>query len=87
MNIQSDRDALGVQHNGRMFAKQEADSSSSTGDKSVHGSANAENSNLNENSEGDWYHDEMSDKGLLRVLRAFAELHGEFEAKLKKIAV
>ncbi|KAL7973207.1 hypothetical protein HDV63DRAFT_260250 [Trichoderma sp. SZMC 28014] len=87
VNIQSDRDALGVQHNGRMFAKQEADSSSSTGDKSVHGSANAENSNLNENSEGDWYHDEMSDKGLLRVLRAFAELHGEFEAKLKKIAV
>ncbi|QLI74388.1 uncharacterized protein G6M90_00g114060 [Metarhizium brunneum] len=87
VDIQSDRDALGVQHNGRMFAKQEADSSSSTGDKSVHGPANVEKPNLNEDSEGDWYQDEMSDKGLLRVLRTFAELHGEFEAKLKKIAV
>ncbi|KAH7019989.1 hypothetical protein EDB80DRAFT_887549 [Ilyonectria destructans] len=87
-DIQSERYSLRVQQNGKMFAKQEeADSGSSTGETSVDGTANAENPNLNEDSEKDWYHGGMGEKGLLKVLRAFAELHGEFEAKLKKIAV
>ncbi|RYP45013.1 hypothetical protein DL768_008578 [Monosporascus sp. mg162] len=88
VDIQGERDALRVQRNGKMFVKQEeTDSGSSTEETSVYRTANAENTNANDDNEEDWYHSGMNDKGLLRVLRAFAELHGEFEVKLKKIAV
>lgn len=88
VDIQNERDYLKVRQNSKMFAKQEeADSSGSTGETSVDGTANAENHSLNEDSEEDCHHGGIGEKGLLKVLRAFAELHSEFEAKLNKIAV
>lgn len=88
VDIQSERDTFRRQRNGEVFSKQEEiDSGSSTQEASGHRTANAKNPKINDDNGDDWYHGEMNGKGLLKVLKAFAELHDKFEGRLKKTAV
>lgn len=85
LGIQSERDSLKTQRNEKAFVKQaETDTGKYIQDTSVYCTANAKNTNVNNDNEEDWYQNGMKDKNLLRVLRAFVKLRGEFEVKLRK---
>ena len=87
LGIQSERDSPKAQRNEKAFVKQaETDTGKYTQDTSVYCTANAKNTNVNDDNEEDWHQNGMNDKNLLRVLRAFVKLRGEFEVKLRKIA-
>lgn len=87
VGTQGERDAVKGQRDSRTVVRQDASSGSCTKETSLHGTINAEYTNVNNDNEEDWEYSGVDSRGLLKVLKTFTELSGEFETKLRKFVV